>query len=108
MTFKYPRVQIMVAVLACVSGQAVASVELRVESRPSIQPIDAYVLATDGQTPIEGLEAADFSITLDGSPVDEFDLVLPPRQDPSQRVSVVVVMGVGGAADNVSIFNELK
>ena len=68
-----------------------ADIELRVESRPIVQPIDAYVLVTDGESPIAGLTAGDFSITLDGTALAEFEFSLPPSQDPSQSVSIVVV-----------------
>jgi hypothetical protein len=77
--------------LGGVSSQAVAGVEVRVESRPMEQPIDAYVLVKDGSTPVAGLVAQDFQVMLDGVPLDQFEFALPPREDPAQRVSVVLV-----------------
>ena len=68
-----------------------ADIDLRVESRPIVQAIDAYVLVTDGESPIAGLAAGDFSITLDGMELKELEFSLPPSQDPSQSVSIVVV-----------------
>ena len=68
-----------------------ADIDLRVESRPIVQAIDAYVLVTDGESPIAGLAAGDFSITLDGMELQELEFSLPPSQDPSQSVSIVVV-----------------
>lgn len=68
-----------------------AEVGLRVESHPISAPIDAYVWVTEGGEPVAGLTPADFAITLDGAPVD-FALTLPPDQDSTQKVSVVLVM----------------
>lgn len=81
----------LLSALACTSASAMADVGLRVESRPILQPIDAYVLVTDGESPVPGLSAGDFSITLDGIALEEFEFSLPPDQDPSQSVSIVAV-----------------
>ena len=79
------------AALAFATGTVAADVELRVESRPIVQAIDAYVLVTDNEIPIAGMTAGDFSITLDGMALAEFEFSLPPGQDPAQNVSIVVV-----------------
>ena len=68
-----------------------AEVGLRVESQPITAPIDAYVRVMEGGEPVAGLTPADFAVTLDGAPV-EFTLTLPPKQDSTQRVSVVIVI----------------
>ena len=69
-----------------------AEVGLRVESQPIAAPIDAYVRVTAGGVPVTGLTPADFTVTLDGAPVEQFALTLPPRQDSTQKVSVVIVI----------------
>ncbi len=69
-----------------------AEVGLRVESQPIASPIDAYVRVTAGGATVTGLTAADFAVTLDGVPVEEFTLTLPPNQDSTQKVSVVIVI----------------
>ena len=87
MSFKSLRQLGFLAALAFATGTVAADVELRVESRPIVQPIDAYVLVTDSESPVVGLTAGDFSITLDGMALEEFEFSLPPAQDPSQNVS---------------------
>ena len=77
--------------LGGVSPLAAAGVEVRVESRPMDQPIDAYVLVTDGTTPVPGLTAQEFQVMLDGVPLDPIEFALPPREDPAQRVSILIV-----------------
>lgn len=69
-----------------------AEVGLRVDSQPIAAPIDAYVRVTAGEDPVPGLTPADFTVTLDGAPVEQFALTLPPSQDSTQKVSVVIVM----------------
>lgn len=68
-----------------------AEVGLRVQPHPIEAPIDAFVRVTEGGEPVAGLTPADFSVTLDGAPV-EYALTLPPNQDSAQKVSVVIVM----------------
>ena len=68
-----------------------AEVGLRVESQPIAAPIDAYVRVTAGGDSVTGLTAADFAVTLDGAPVEDFALTLPPSQDSTQKMSVVIV-----------------
>ena len=100
--------------LGGVSSQAAAGVEVRVESRPMDQPIDAYVLVQDGSTPVAGLAAQDFQVMLDGVPLDQFEFALPPREDPAQRVSVVIVAKgerdspSGFHPDHSALLNRLK
>ena len=100
--------------LVGVSSQAAAGVELRVESRPMDQPIDAYVLVKDGSTPVPGLAAQDFQVMLDGVPLDQFELTLSAREDPAQSVSVVIVTGAeretpsGHHPDHAALLNRLK
>ena len=69
-----------------------AEVGLRVESQPIAAPIDAYVRVIAGGDPVTGLTPADFTVTLDGAPVEQFALTLPPSQDSTQKVSVVIVI----------------
>jgi beta-lactam-binding protein with PASTA domain len=77
------------------AGPANAAVDLRVESRPISNPIDAYVTVTnpDG-SPVGGLTAGSFTLTLDGAPVpiQPSDFSLPPSANPDKNVSVVFAM----------------
>ena len=77
------------------AGPASAAVDLRVESRPISDPIQAYVTVTDGAgNPIGGLTAASFTLTLDGTPltIQPSDFSLPPSANPAKNVSIVFVM----------------
>jgi hypothetical protein len=87
MSFRNLRQLSLLSALACATGSATAGVELRVESMPIVQPIDAYILVTDGESPVAGLTTEDFSITLDGAALEEFEFSLPPRQDPRKMSS---------------------
>lgn len=110
MSFKSLRQISLLSALACATGSATAGVELRVESMPIVQPIDAYILVTDGESPVAGLTAEDFSITLDGNALEEFEFSLPPSQDPSQNVSVVIVAPAsqsGTTSDYPALIDEL-
>ena len=50
------------------AGPASAAVDLRVESRPIGNPIEAYVTVTDAAgNPVGGLTAGSFTLTLDGT-----------------------------------------
>ena len=69
-----------------------AAIDLRVESRPRTDPIEAFVRVTDGGGSVTGLTRADFAVTLDGAPLNTFTLGLPPDQDPTQKVSVVFII----------------
>ena len=71
-----------------------AAVDLRVESRPAADPIEAFVRVTDAGGPVSGLDANDFTVLLDGAPVGPFTFVLPPAQNPAQKVSVVIAIDV--------------
>ena len=83
-----------------------AEVGLRVESQPIAAPIDAYVRVTAGGDPVTGLTPADFTVTLDGAPVEQFALTLPPSQDSTQKVSVVIVIEGGPVLPDASRFNR--
>jgi VWFA-related protein len=77
------------------ASTASAAIDLRVESRPISDPIQAYVTVTraDG-SPVGGLTAASFTLTLDGSPltIQPSDFSLPPSANPAKNVSIVFVM----------------
>ncbi len=52
------------------AGPASAAIDLRVESRPIGDPIEAYVTVTDADgNPVGGLTAGNFTLTLDGTPL---------------------------------------
>ena len=78
------------------AGTAHAAVDLRVESRPVADPIQAYVTVTDAMgKPVDGLTVTDFTLTLDGQllTIPPADFSLPPSQNPvPQHVSVVFAM----------------
>lgn len=82
---------VVLAALGAANGPAVAGIALRIEAWPINKPLDAYVLVTDASGPVVGLTAEDFTVTLDGVALNEFGFKLPPNQDPTQHVSVVVV-----------------
>ena len=82
----------LLSVAVLLTGPARADVDLRVESRPNTDPIEAFVRVSDGSGSVSGLTSADFAVTLDGAPLNTFTLALPPDQDPTQKVSVVFVI----------------
>jgi len=97
---------LMLVVGAFVAGPASAAIDLRVESRPISDPIQAFVTVTDANgNPVGGLTASSFTITLDGNPLAvQPDFSLPPSTNPDTNVSVVFAMDyspstVGGARD---------
>ena len=77
------------------AGPASAAVDLRVESRPIGNPIEAYVTVTDAAgNPVGGLTAGSFTLTLDGNPItiQPGDFSLPPSANPAKNVSIVFAM----------------
>ena len=83
------------------AGPASAAIDLRVESRPISDPIQAYVTVTDGAgNPVGGLTAGNFTLTLDGNPltIQPSDFSLPPSANPAKNVSVVFVMDYSPSA----------
>jgi VWFA-related protein len=84
------------------AGPASAAIDLRVESRPIGNPIEAYVTVTDAAgNPVGGLTAGDFALTLDGNPItiQSGDFSLPPSANPDKNVSVVFVMDYSGSIE---------
>ncbi len=86
------RLAVLAAASTLIAAPASAEINLRVESRPNTDPLEAFVRVTDGSGPVMALTSADFVVTLDGAPLGTFTLSLPPDQDPTQRVSVVFVV----------------
>jgi VWFA-related protein len=77
------------------ASPASAAIDLRVESRPIGNPIEAYVTVTDAAgNPVGGLTAGSFTLTLDGNPItiQPGDFSLPPSANPGKNVSIVFVM----------------
>jgi hypothetical protein len=89
--------QLTLPVLAAllVADVAGAEVGIRVDARPRSGPIEAYVLPTGDNGPISDLGAEDFLVTIDGAPIGPFGLTLPPRQDPAQKLSIVIMARTG-------------
>ena len=88
------------------AAPAFGAVELRVEGRPSTGPIEAYVKVTDANgDPIPLLDENDFTILIDGEPITiaADDITLPPALDPTQRLSVVIVMDY-----SLSVVNQFR
>ena len=79
---------------AFVAGPASAAVDLRVESRPISDPIQAYVTVTDANgNPVGGLTAGSFTLTLDDTALTiQPDFSLPPSANPATNVSIVFAM----------------
>jgi VWFA-related protein len=85
---------------------AAAEVELRVEGRPASDPIQAFVIVTDGNgDPVEGLSADDFRVWIDGDiqTIADGDVTLPPAEDATQSVSVVFVMDYSLSVTEVAL-----
>ncbi len=84
----------LLAILASVAAPARAEVDVRVEARPATAPIQAFISVTANGNPVGGLQAGDFTVTIDGDPVTipPENFTLPPTQDPNQHVSVVFTM----------------
>jgi hypothetical protein len=83
---------VLVAAAVFSSGHARADIDLRVESWPNTDPIEAFVRVTDVDGPVTGLVTSDFAVTLDGTPLSSFISSLPPDQDPAQSLSIVFVI----------------
>ena len=84
----------LAAATALTAGPASADVHLRVESQPRTGPIDAFVTVRKGVEPISGLTAANFSVRLDGAPLNIGTFGLPPAQDAAQKKSIAFVVDV--------------
>jgi hypothetical protein len=104
MTFRGLSTVAFLGTLAGMPFAAAGDVALRVESRPMAAPIEASAWVTDGPNAITGLTDDDFSVTLDGTPVDDFTLTLPPAQDPAQKVSLAFAIDhdMAGLSDILS------
>jgi beta-lactam-binding protein with PASTA domain len=76
------------------AGPASAAIDLRVESRPIGNPIEAYVTVTNADgSPVGGLTAGSFTLTLDGAALPiQPDFSLPPSANPAKNVSIVFAM----------------
>lgn len=77
------------------AGPASAAIDLRVESRPISNPIEAYVTVTNAAgNPVGELTAGSFTLTLDGTllTIQPSDFSQPPSANPAKNVSVVFAM----------------
>jgi len=85
---------------AFVAGPAQANVELRVVAQPISSDIQAYVTVTDASgNPVPLLTAPAFTVRLDGGLVP-VGFTKPPSDDPSLKVSVVLVMDYSSSVQN--------
>jgi hypothetical protein len=74
---------------------AQAEVDLRVEAWPQYAPIETFALLSRDGKSVTGVTREEFRVSLDGQPVDSFELRLPASVDPSQSLSVVFVQADG-------------
>src|SRR5688572_26285386 len=96
--------------VACVFASTLAmpagaAIEVRVEARPASDPIQAFVRVTDDGSgdPVEGLDAGDFTVLIDGSVVTIGGFALPPSQDDAQKVTVVFAMDYSESVTGVAL-----
>lgn len=82
----------LLAIVQLAAASSFADIDLRVEAWPKTEPVDVSVRVSDGGDAIDGLTAGDFAVTLDGQALDDYTLALPPSQDPTQRISDVLVV----------------
>lgn len=83
---------VLLAAAPFFAGPARADIDLRVQSRPTADPIRAFVKVSDGSGSVTGLTSADFAVTIDGNASNTFAFGLPADQDPMQRTSIVFVI----------------
>lgn len=79
---------------ALFASSAQAALDVRVESRPIANPIEAYITVTDANgNPVGGLTGSDFTVTLDGAALlTAPSFSQPPSVNPAKHVSVVFAM----------------
>ena len=84
---------------------AEAEVVVRVESRPSSEPVEAYVKVTGNAGPVSGLDASDFRIWVDDVEIaiQPTDFTLPTSQGGDRHVSVVFVMDYSGTIQSTAL-----
>ena len=85
------------------AGEAIpAEVELRVDARHLDEPIQVHALVEESGTPVTGLSANDFIVTLDGQRVSELALTRPRSLGANVPTSVAIVTGLAFAPDVAS------
>ncbi|HET9694620.1 MAG TPA: hypothetical protein VFP48_09545, partial [Steroidobacteraceae bacterium] len=95
----------MVATLACAlwSFDAGADVSLRVDAQPVEDPIQVWVNVTDSSGgPVTGLQAGDFTVSVDGTQVSAVDFSLPPSGG-GGNVSVVLAMDMSQSVQSAAL-----
>ena len=106
------RVRSLAALVALCIGAALtlvaparADVGVRVEGRPTSEPVEAYIKVTDNNVPVSGLGASDFRVWVDDVEVtiQPGDFILPPAQGGPQNVSVVFVMDYSGTVQSTAL-----
>jgi VWFA-related protein len=97
------RVALLLLAAVFFAGPARAAVDLRVEAIPISAPIQAFVTVTDANgAPVGGLDASDFTVTLDGQPIQVGGFTLPPAQDANQKVSIIFAMDYSSSVRDVA------
>jgi VWFA-related protein len=95
----------VVATLACAlwSFDATAEVTLRVDAQPVADPIQVWVSVTNSSgAPVTGLQATDFTVSVDGTQVDSPTFSLPPSGG-GGKVSVVLAMDMSQTVQNAAL-----
>lgn len=94
-----------VATIALVA-QARADVEVRVEGRPTSEPVEAFVMVTDDNgDPVPGLVEGSFQVFVDGEllTLAPGAVTFPQSQGGAQNVSVVFVMDYSGTVQSTAL-----
>lgn len=95
----------VVAALACTlwSFNASAAVTLRVDAQPVSEPIQVWVSVTNSSgAPVTGLQAGDFTLSVDGTAVSSPTFSLPPSGG-GGKVSVVLAMDMSQTVQNAAL-----
>jgi len=82
---------------ALLTAPAHAEVSLRI-AEPIIDPVTIRAEVTDESGPVTNLDAGDFTVTVNGNEITSgITFAQPPREDPSQSLSVIFVMDYSGS-----------
>ena len=82
---------------AALTSPAHAEVSLRI-AEPIIDPVTIRAEVTDESGPVTNLDAGDFTVTVNGNEITSgITFAQPPREDPSQSLSVIFVMDYSGS-----------
>jgi VWFA-related protein len=90
-------------VVALWSAESSAAVALRVDAEPVADPIQVFVsVTTSGGAPVTGLQAGDFTVSVDGTTVASPTFSLPPSSG-GGNVSVVLAMDMSQTVQSAAL-----